>query len=157
MRRWLTTSQPECPRESGPPRGGEDHLQQPVENFAVLRYYVHGPAKTRPIDQRLAENREPDASEYLWSSPSRRPHRASGARRTRPQRLLEMVGIPEIDSVRAAKTLQGYGYRRDSIVLGCPAEHPVPADEGQVTHLLYSEECRRSRCVSRSRAVLWRA
>jgi hypothetical protein len=70
--------------------------------------------------------------------------------------VLEPLGYK---CLRAARTLQGYGYGRDSIALWVvQAEHPIPADEKiRSALLLYSRECRRSRCVSCGGAALWRA
>jgi hypothetical protein len=67
--------------------------------------------------------------------------------------VLEPLGYK---CLRAARTLQGYGYGRDSIALWIvQAEHAIPADEKSGLILLHRGECCRRRCVSRSRAALW--
>jgi hypothetical protein len=70
---YLPCSQPGCPRESGPPRCGEDHLQQPVEKFLRCSEIVTAAQQTRNgCPKRLGESREPDAhAQYWWFWDSR--------------------------------------------------------------------------------------
>ena len=74
----------------------------------------------------------------------------------RSKRFYDAVLEPlEYTCLRAARTLQGYGYGRDSIALWVvQADHPVPADEKSAALLLCGGECRRSRCISRCCAAL---
>ena len=52
--------------------------------------------------------------------------------------VLEPLGYK---CLRAARTLQGYGYGRDSIALWVvQAEHPVPTDEKSGLHFCFAAE-----------------
>ena len=61
--------------------------------------------------------------------------------------------------LRAAGTVLGYGYGRDSIALWVvQAEHPVPADEKSGLHFCFTAaNIAAVDAVSRSGAALWRA
>jgi hypothetical protein len=51
--------------------------------------------------------------------------------------------------LRAARSMIGYGYGRDSIALWVlQAERPIPADEKSGLHFCFAAGFRRRRCVS---------
>ena len=58
----------------------------------------------------------------------------------RSKRFYDAVLEPlEYTCLRAARTLQGYGYARDSIALWVvQADHPVPADEKSGLHFCFT-------------------
>jgi catechol 2,3-dioxygenase-like lactoylglutathione lyase family enzyme len=58
----------------------------------------------------------------------------------RSKRFYDAVLEPlEYTCLRAARTLQGYGYGRDSIALWVvQADHPVPADEKSGLHFCFT-------------------
>jgi catechol 2,3-dioxygenase-like lactoylglutathione lyase family enzyme len=60
----------------------------------------------------------------------------------RSKRFYDAVLEPlEYTCLRAARTLQGYGYGRDSIALWVvQADHPVPADEKSGLHFCFVAE-----------------
>jgi catechol 2,3-dioxygenase-like lactoylglutathione lyase family enzyme len=60
----------------------------------------------------------------------------------RSKRFYDAVLEPlEYTCLRATRTLQGYGYGRDSIALWvAQADHPVPADEESGLHFCFAAE-----------------